>query len=143
VPFSPQRFQRLCELKSVKQLALAQRIGVSQSQISDCNRGIGPTIDLLERLATGLDSTTDFLLGRGSSLIDSSDDFFRTVVSRMAYDVWEAGLSVSDDERRRCNRVLGHPAAPITAHAWAILSEQIRLAIGPETKDFKIIAGGA
>lgn len=141
MPFAPELFQRLCDLKGIKQKSLAARIEASQSQISDCNRGIGPTIELLEKLATGLDSTTDFLLGRVMSA-DASEDSFRAAVSRMAYDVWAARIKVNTDQRRQCSRVLGHPVAPVTADAWAILSEQIGLAMGPE-KDFKLIPGGA
>jgi transcriptional regulator with XRE-family HTH domain len=131
VPFSPDRFQRLCDLKGVKQTMLAELTGLSQPKISDCNRGIRVTVETLELLATALDCTTDFLLGRHPASVDESDDLFRAVVSRMAFDVFDARLNVSVDHKARCRRVLGHPRAPISADAWLTLAEQIQLAIGP------------
>ena len=142
MPFSPTRFKRLCDLKGVTQTALAARINVAQSQISECLRGIGPSVDLLEKLATGLDCTTDFLLARGSPAVDESNDLFRAVTSRMAYDVFAGRLNVTTEQRRRCSRVLGHPDAPITADAWAILAAHIDLALGPDTTGFRVITGG-
>jgi transcriptional regulator with XRE-family HTH domain len=129
MPFNLDRLKRLREIKQLNQKSLAAAAGVTQSQISDCERGIGPGIELLEKLATALDCTTDFLLGRSYDVDDN--DQMRDAVSRMAFDVFCRRPGLSSLEMERCRRVLGHSSAPVTAHAWVILSQHIELALGP------------
>ena len=130
MPFSPTRFNRLLDIKQVTQQRLAAIAAVAQSQISDCTRGTCRTNELTEKLAVALDCTPDFLLGWSFPEVDDDDELFRAAVSRMALDAFEK-RDVSDDQKSRCRKVLRHRAAPVTADAWAILSEQIELAIGP------------
>jgi transcriptional regulator with XRE-family HTH domain len=141
MPFHLQRFKRLRSIKSVRQMTLADLAQVAQSQISDCERGIGPTLDLLEKLATALDCTTDFLLGRTFVGVDNDDEAFREAVCRMAFDAFAERLNVPVDHKDRCRRVLQHHTAPITADAWAVLSEQIEMAIGPGNGDLRMVRG--
>jgi transcriptional regulator with XRE-family HTH domain len=145
MPFDLQRFKRLRQIKNIKQQGLAGLAGVAQSQISECERGTGPTVELLERLATALDCTTDFLLSRSFVGTDSDDSSFRAAVSRMAFDVFAARLNVGIEQKERCRRVLAHSATPLTADCWAILSEQIDLAIGPTNGGtaLHVLRGGA
>ncbi len=84
-----------------------------------------PTLSQLDEIATLFDCTTDFLLGRTWNGVKD----IRVAASAMSYDVFE--LTASPERRERCRRVLGHPAAPVTAAAWRDLAEQIDLAVGP------------
>jgi transcriptional regulator with XRE-family HTH domain len=145
MPFDLQRFKRLRESKNIKQKALAGLAGVAQSQISECERGTGPTVELLDRLATALDCTTDFLLGRSFVGVDADDHSFLAAVSRMAFDVFAARMKVGNEQKERCRRVLAHSAAPLTADGWATLSAQIDLAIGPTNGGtaLHVLRGGA
>ena len=131
MPFSASRFNRLMDLKGVKQQQLAGLADVAQSQVSDCKKGVCRTNELTESLAHALDCTPDFLLGWSFPGVDDDDALFRSAVSRMAYDVFAARINVSLEQKEQCGRVLAHNLSPLTADAWAILAEQIKLAIGP------------
>ena len=125
------RFVRLRKLKGIRQTDLARFARVSQTRLSECEAGQDPSVPVLEKFADMLECTTDFLLRRSFPTADDSEELFRASASRMAFDVYDRRRNVNDDDRMRCRRVVDHFAAPITADGWAILAEQIKLAIGP------------
>ncbi|SRR6266511_4089134 len=131
MPLEPNRLKRLRHIKGLNQRDVASAGGLTQSQVSECEKGAAATVEVLEKLANGLDCTTDFLLGRSFVGVDADEGAFKAAVSSMAYDVFAVRLTISNDQRNRCRRVLVHHAAPLTANHWAILSEQIDLALGP------------
>src|SRR5688572_15746078 len=131
MPFSGDRFNRLLDLKGITQQEVAAAAEIAQSQVSDCKKGICRTTELTEKLARTLDCTPDFLLGWSFAGVDDDEDAFRAAVSRMAFDAFNARIDIAVEYKDRCRRVLIHKAAPITAEGWAILAEQVKLAIGP------------
>jgi transcriptional regulator with XRE-family HTH domain len=139
VPFDPERLRRVRELKKLKQTDLAKGVGATQTRISECEKDGLPSLELLEKFANALDCTTDFLLGR--VFVGESADALGSVVSQLAFDVFAARLSTSKTQRDRCRRVLSHRAAPLTADGWAVLAEQIELAVGPpsDASGFRVV----
>lgn len=131
MPWDAARFVRLRKLKQIKQTELATFAGVTQTRISECQAGQEPSVSVLEKFADRLECTTEFLLHRSFRRAEESDELFRAAASRMAFEVFTARSTLRDEERERCRRVVGHFAAPLTADGWAILAEQIGLAIGP------------
>lgn len=142
MPFSASRFNRLLALKEITQQQLADAVHVAQSQISDCRKGICRTNELTERIAQALDCTPDFLLGWSFKEIGDDEPLFRSAVAQMAYAAFAARINLSVEKRDWCRRVLHHTKAPLTADAWAILAEQIELAVNPTPPgDLRIVRG--
>jgi len=101
---------------------------VGHSTIAKIERGAAATTgaDILERLALALDSTTDYLFGRGLEDVDAS-----VAAARMSFDVFARDPKFTDEQRERCRRVLPHQDAPKTAQAWRSFAEMLDLAVGP------------
>ena len=60
-----QRIRETRKAKGLSQVELAKKLGVSKQSLSNWeNDNIQPSIEMLERLATCLSVTTDYLLGR-------------------------------------------------------------------------------
>lgn len=123
MPLDRLRLKRLREIKGLKQSELT---GLTQNQVTLCERKGTDSIVLLERFAAALDCTPDFLLGLGFETLDfeKRDDVI-VAASRLAFDVLAKRPNTLDHQRERCWRVLGHPWAPLTADGWTILAEQI------------------
>jgi hypothetical protein len=83
------------------------------------------------RVADELYCTTDFLFRRGPFKDADEPDELREAASQMAFDFYIERLHVSQIDRDRCARVLGHGSAPVTAHGWQDLAEMIRRAVDP------------
>jgi transcriptional regulator with XRE-family HTH domain len=142
MPLDTSRLSRLRKLKNnMKQTDLARAAGVTQTHISECEAGKEPSVAVLEKIADALDCTTDFLLHRSFLNVDDDDDTFRAAASQMAFDVFAIRINVDADQKERCRRVLTHSAAPVTADGWAVLSEQIQLAIGPTNGGLQVLRG--
>lgn len=110
-----------------KQGDLAAKLEARQGLVSGWESGASePTLSQLDQIATLLDCTTDFLLGRTWNDTDVPE-----AASRMSFDVFVAELPAGHKWRERCSNVLGHEAAPVTGTAWRHLAEQIDLAVGP------------
>jgi transcriptional regulator with XRE-family HTH domain len=116
------------------QQSFARKIGVPQSHISDLESGRLRSTPVFLRVADVLDSTTDFLFGRGPFRKVKGAAELRAVASRMAFDVFVSTLDEEEEQawKVRCARVVNHPAAPITSRGWRALAEQIDLAVGGE-----------
>lgn len=127
------RIKALRELKGLwTQKDLGDRVGVSQSHIWDLENGKLRNQAVFLRIADELECTTDFLFRRGPFKNAARPSALREAASRMAFDVFSAGVNVAKEDRERCSRVLGHPSAPITADGWKALAEMIALAMrGP------------
>lgn len=121
-------------LKGVrKQHALAKLVGVSQPTICDMLKGNRGETPIFLKVADALDCEADFLYVRGRyaghvDLAEGSADL-REVASAMAFIFFRN--TATEEHLNWCRRVLGHPAAPITAIGWRHLAEQIDRAIGP------------
>lgn len=60
-----ERIRELRISRNLSQVELAKRLGISKQSLSNWeNDNIMPSIDMLVRLATCLDVSTDYLLGR-------------------------------------------------------------------------------
>lgn len=141
MPFSADRFNRLVKIKDIKQTELAAAADVAQSQISDCKKGICRTNELTEAIARALDCTPDFLLGWSFKGVDDDNALFRAAVASMAFDAFST-RDFNSDQKDRCRRVLHHASAPLSADAWAILCEQIDMAIAsPPGGDLQLVKG--
>jgi hypothetical protein len=135
---------RLRALRLVKNLDQSRLPGLTQNQVSNCEKHGTDSIRLLILLATALDCTEGFLLGKSypNLRVDVAGDV-RMAASRMAFDVFRDRHSTTEIDSQRCARVLGHPTAPITADGWAALAEQIALAVTPpEGGSFRAFDGG-
>lgn len=130
MPFSGDRFNRLVEVKDIKQQDLADRAEIAQSQVSDCRKGVCRTNELTEKLAKALDCTPDFLLCWSYPGVDDDAGQFRAAVSQMSFDVFVSREKTTTKQKERCRKVLSHGSAPVTADGWVILAEQIDLAFG-------------
>jgi hypothetical protein len=129
VPLDQQRLKSLRGIKGLKQSELR---GLTQFQVTECERKGTDSILLLEKFALALDCTPDFLLGRGFETFDfKNPDDVKVVASRLAFDAFAERPNTPDHQRERCRRVVGHRSAPLTADGWIILAEQIDLAFGP------------
>ena len=130
MPLDRKRLKALREIKALKQDQLS---GLTQNQVTNCERLGTDSIELLEKLATALDCTPNFLLGRGFKDVDFEvPTQVRPVASRLAFGAFAARIKTTDVQRQRCRRVRGHRAAPLTADGWATLAEQIDLAVPPK-----------
>lgn len=127
MPFRPDRLKALREAKALSQQDLARLAGVSQSLIVKSERGLSaPRSEKLDRLAVALDTTIDYLYGRGFEHLEPA-----AATAQMAFDVFARDPAFTDEQRERCRRALGHPDAPKTARAWRSLAEMLDLGIGP------------
>jgi transcriptional regulator with XRE-family HTH domain len=126
------RVKALRELKGIwSQQALADRVGVPQPHICDLERGKVRNIEVFLKVADELDCTTDFLFRRGPFADAENPEAFRAAASQMSFAVFASAIDVSLVQRERCQRVLAHPAAPVTANGWKSLAEMVELAVGP------------
>jgi len=125
--FMPDRLIGLREAKALSQGRLAEIAGLSQSVIPKAEKGkSGPSGDVLEKLASALDCTMDYLYGRGEPYRNSAE-----AAAGMAFDVFARAGIANSEQVERCRRVLKHPDAPKTAKAWQSLAEMIELTLGP------------
>ena len=122
--FDRHLFKKLRKLKNLTQPELANRAGVRQSQVSECESKGTESGELVAKLADALDCWMDYLYRR--RLVRTP---IRKAASIMAFDFFEEKATV--EQRARCRRVIGHKAAPITAEDWALLAELINLAVPP------------
>jgi transcriptional regulator with XRE-family HTH domain len=137
VSYDPNRIVALRELRHWSQRDLADAAGLPQSRISEFESGTKPTrVEHVEALATTLDCTVGFLLGLEYKRVRS--DQIRSIATEMAYTVFCDRDATTELQRKRCRRVLGHAAAPVTADAWTALAEQIDRAVSPERGDRKL-----
>jgi transcriptional regulator with XRE-family HTH domain len=127
MPFNSERMKALREIKGFSQETLASRAALSQSAVTRAEKGTtpNPTGDVIERIATGLDCTMDYLFGRGPNYQD-----VRTAAAKMAFEVFASDKSTKDQDRERCHRALAHQDAPKTAELWRSFAEMVDLAIG-------------
>jgi transcriptional regulator with XRE-family HTH domain len=122
----PERLKGLREAKHFSQEKLAELSGLSQSLITKAENGrCVPTGDALEKLASALDCTIDYVFGRWDEY-DSPE----AAASRMSFAVFEQSRSVSKEQLERCRRVLEYEAAPKTAAGWRAFAEMIEMSIG-------------
>lgn len=122
------------------QQALAERVGASQSHICDLEKGKLRNDEVFLKIADELDCTTDFLFRRGRFRRADKPRELRDAVSLMAFEVFLQRHDVTQTERDRCERVLGHPEAPLTATAWKALAEMIERAVSqspPKVERFR------
>lgn len=78
----PQRLKSAREFRELKQSALAERAKLPPSSIAHFEAGSRkPSFDTLRRLATALEVTTDYLLGRVDEpgLAEAGDPLYRDV----------------------------------------------------------------
>jgi transcriptional regulator with XRE-family HTH domain len=124
--FRPDLLRGLRETKGFSQEKLAEIAGLSQSVITKAEQGKSvPGGDVLDKLASALDCTMDYLFGRG----DAEYGGLPAAAAKMAFDVFARQASVTEQQRDRCRPALSHPDAPKTAKAWYALAEIIDLAI--------------
>ena len=65
------RFKYLRQSKGVNQVQLGENLGVKKQTISNWeNDNIMPSVEMLEKIATFFQVSTDYLLGRDDALID-------------------------------------------------------------------------
>ena len=141
MPLHRLRLKRLRDIKGLKQSELD---GLTQFQVSECERKGTDSILLLEKFALALDCTPDFLLGRGFEALDlEKPNDVKAAASRLAFDVFAKRPATLDHQRDRCWRVLGHLSAPLTANGWTVLAEQIDRACPPNGETtLRSIEGG-
>jgi len=61
----PQRLTKILKEKDMLQIDLAKSLGIRKQKVSDwCNGKIQPDIEMILRIATVLNETTDYLLGK-------------------------------------------------------------------------------
>lgn len=66
-----QRFKYLRQSKGLNQVQLGENLGVKKQTISNWeNDNIMPSVEMLEKIATFFQVSTDYLLGRDDALID-------------------------------------------------------------------------
>jgi len=124
VPFRPDRLKSLRDAKGLSQEQLGKIAGLCHSVIAKSEKGTNqPRSEALDKLAQALDCTIDYLHGRGPEY-----DNVNMAASQMAFDAAQPFLT--DEQRKRCRRVLQHPEAPRTAQAWRSLAEMTELALG-------------
>lgn len=127
LPFMPTRLKELREVKELSQEKLAEISGVSQSVITKAEQGRSvPNGEMLERLASALDCTIDYLFSR-------SDEFssVRGAAVSMSFAIFARARTVSPEQVDRCRRVLDHESAPKTSAAWKALAEMMEMSLGP------------
>ena len=65
------RFKYLRQSKGLNQVQLGENLGVKKQTISNWeNDNIMPSVEMLEKIATFFQVSTDYLLGRDDALID-------------------------------------------------------------------------
>lgn len=127
MPFRPDRLKGLREAKGLSQEQLGELAGLHHSVITKSEKGKNlPRSEALDKLATALDCTMDYLHGRGSQYEGPA-----VAAAHMAFDVFVAQQGVTDEQRERCRRALAHPDAPKTASKWRSLAEMLGLALEP------------
>jgi transcriptional regulator with XRE-family HTH domain len=127
MPFNASRLIDLREVKGLSQGELAICAGLSQSMVAKIERGkSAPTGEVLDKLATALDCTMDYLYGRG----DEYESAPKAAV-QMAYQVYASSADATEAARERCRRAIAHADAPKTARLWHSLAQMIDMAIGP------------
>lgn len=127
--FDPRRARVLREVKGLKQDELR---GMSQNQVTRCEKNGTDSIKLLEGLATALDCAEGFLLGRLFPTLDLDDRAaVRQAASRMAFDAFVDRPGTASHQQQRCARLLSHSAAPLTADDWQTLADLIDRAVPP------------
>ena len=123
--FRGDRLRSLREAKAFSQERLAANAGISQSVIAKAEKGTTlPTGDVLDKLASALDCTMDYLYGRGADYISAS-----AAAIQMSFDVFSRNEVLTELQRERCRRALKHPNAPKTAKDWLSLAEMIEMAV--------------
>jgi hypothetical protein len=100
-----------------------------------------PGLDALVNLADALDATTDYLLGRGEAYGGENRKAYVRAASHISFDVFAKDLTVTQDQRDRCRRVLAHEDAPRTASRWRSFAEMLDLALGPPPPRFEVLSG--
>ncbi len=127
MPFRRDRLKALREVKELSQEQLGGLAGLHHSVITKSEKGKNrPRSDALDKLATALDCTMDYLHGRGRPYESPA-----AAAAHMAFDVFVAQQDVTDEQREQCRRVLAHPDAPKTASKWRSLAEMLGLALKP------------
>lgn len=126
MPFRPDRLKALREAKEQSQEQLGKLAGLSHSVIAKSENGRTlPGSTVLDKLASALDCTIDYLHGRGYN-----NEHPAVAAAQMAFDVF-ATKGINHELLEKCRRALGHPDAPKTAAAWRSFAEMIELTIGP------------
>ena len=126
VPFRSDRLKGLREAKGLSQEQLGERASLSHSLIAKSENGKNaPRSQGLEKLAQALDCTIDYLHGRGREYESPA-----VAAAHMAFDVFVTEQVVTDEQRERCRRTLGHADAPKTAQGWRSFAEMLKLAMG-------------
>jgi transcriptional regulator with XRE-family HTH domain len=135
MPFNSDRMKALREIKRFSQEELASRAGLSQSAVNKAEKGsASPKGEVLEKIASGLDCTMDYLYGRGP---DYRDD--RAAAAKMAFDVFASDSSTKAEDRERCQRALTHQDAPKTAELWRSFSEMVGMAVGSPPTSTRLV----
>jgi transcriptional regulator with XRE-family HTH domain len=135
MPFNSNRMKSLREIKGFSQEELANRAGLSQSAVNKVEKGkANPLGDQIEKIASGLDCTMDYLYGRGP---DYQDD--RAAAAKMAFDIFANERSTTDRDRERCRRASTHKDAPKTTELWRSFAEMVELAAGPPPTATKLV----
>lgn len=125
MPFRPDRLKALREAKDLSQEQLGELAGLHHSVITKSEKGKNlPRSEALDKLATALDCTMDYLHGRGRQYESPA-----VAAAHMAFDVFVAQDRVTEEQSEQCRRVLAHPDAPKTASKWRSLAEMLGLAL--------------
>lgn len=128
MPFQPNRLRELRELKGLSQEQLAEVSCLSQSAIAKSEKGKStPKSSVLDKLASALDCTMDYLYGRGREFRSATE-----AAQLMAFDVFANDPKTTDAQREYCRKTLRHSNVPRTAVGWRELAEMIESALGPK-----------
>lgn len=126
MPFRPDRLKALRDAKGLSQEQVGERAGLSHSIITKSEKGQNqPRSAALDKLAEALDCTMDYLHGRGRDYESPA-----VAAAHMAFDVFVTRQVLTDEQRERCRRALGHADAPRTAQGWRSFAEMLNLAMG-------------
>jgi len=135
MPFNSARMKSLREIKGFSQEELAGRAGLSQSAVNKAETGTSsPTADVLEKIASALDCTMDYLHSRGPNYDDD-----RAAAAKMSFDVFASDKSTNDQDRERCHRASTHRDAPKTARLWRSFAEMVEMAVGTPPASTKLV----
>jgi transcriptional regulator with XRE-family HTH domain len=139
--------ERMTGLRIAKRLGQHELEGVAHSAVRQYETGHKtPGIDALEKIADALDTTVDYLLGRGDDYRGGEEgDNYALASAKMSFACFLRALEATpptigerarrEQQAQRCRRVweddqlLKREGAPRTAEAWKSLAEMIDRAV--------------
>ena len=115
-----ERFEEICKFRVLKPAEVARRAGLHQSILTRLKGLSKPESNTLDKLASTLEVSLDYLCGK-----EDSDESIRDAIAAQTLRLFSRNQKLARNERSELESLIGLPFAPVTIKGWSDLVQTL------------------